>query len=493
MTAIKSIAGREKEVRLFEEVLHAKKAELIALYGRRRVGKTYLIREFFKNKPVLFFNTTGTKNAKLTTQLTHFTQEIARVFYSNLPLAPVESWDAAFNLLTRAIEEVSPKKIVVLFFDELPWMATPKSQLLEFLDYYWNQYWSRHANIKCFICGSSASWIIDKIVNNPGGLHNRLTRPALLIEPMNLIATKQLLASQGVKLTHKQILQIYMVTGGVPYYLSMVKKGQSAAQIINELAFGQHSLLLNEFEILFSSLFKNHELCEQIIKLIAETPYGISQQALFNKLGKNVKGKLGLSKLKELEDAGFILKLTPFQHKKKGVYYKVIDEYSLFYLKWIEPIKSTLIKSTLPPAYWEKQSQSPAWHSWSGIAFESICYKHLPQIASTLKIHCFYIPSTWRFTPKPKSEQEGAQIDLLFDRDDDSITLCEIKYTETPYKLDKTEAKKIHNRTRIFQQVTKTSKQLFFALISANGVADSIYRDDLINGVVCLDDLFTQT
>lgn len=493
MSTAKPIAGREKEIHLLEESLHSKKAELIALYGRRRVGKTYLIREFFKNKSVVFFNTTGTKNAKLSVQLAHFTQEIARVFYNNLPLAPAKNWDAAFHLLTRAIEEGADNKTIVLFFDELPWMATPKSHLLEMLDYYWNQYWSRYSNIKCFICGSSASWIIDKIVNNPGGLHNRLTRPALLIQPMNLFSTKQLLASQGINLSHKQILQLYMVTGGVPYYLSMAKNGQSASQIINELAFGQHGLLQNEFNILFASLFKNHELCEQMIKLIAESPYGISQQALFNKLGKNTQGKLGLTKLKELEDAGFIIKLTPFQNKKKGVYYKVIDEYTLFYLKWIEPIKSTLIKNTLPLAYWEKQSQSPAWHSWSGIAFESICYKHLPQIALTLKLFGFYVPSSWRFTPKPSSKQAGAQIDLLFDRDDDAITLCEIKYTDHPYQLDKAEAKKILNRMQVFQEITKTTKQLFFSIISANGMTNSLYTDDLITGLVTLDDLFHQT
>lgn len=484
------LIDRATEKEILTDLLESNRPEFLAIYGRRRIGKTFLIREFFKAKrTAIFFNVTGAKEGTLTEQISHFTKEMGSVFYHGASLKEEKSWDKTFERLTQAIKAIPQKKKIVMFFDECPWMATRKSKFLQNLDYYWNQHWSQDQRIKLIICGSSASWIIDKVINNKGGLHNRITRQ-LLLEPFDLYATKHFLSREGIRLTSRQILHLYMVTGGVPYYLSYVKKGLSATQIIEQLAFKKKSLLIDEFDNLFSSLFSQHETSVDIIRLIAQYRYGIGQEELFKKLPKNIKGKLGITKLKELEDAGFIMSFKPIFHQRRGIYYKLIDEYTLFYLKWLETAKRTLIKSSLPSGYWEKQQNSPTWFSWSGLAFESICYKHLNQIRRALGLNPAAIPSTWRYVPLIGSEEQGAQIDLLFDRDDDAITLCEIKYTEAPFTVDKQFFQQIKQKMAIFKKVTKTNKQLFFAMISASGIKQSIYSEELIDGVVTLENLF---
>lgn len=480
---------REEEQKILLDFLKSKRPEFLAIYGRRRVGKTYLVREFFLKKNAIFFNVTGEKDGALHDQISHFTKIIGDVFYHGISLQVMESWDKTFEVLTKAMEQIPKNKKIVLFFDEFPWMATRKSRLLQSLDYYWNQYWSTDKRIKLIICGSSASWIIDKIIRNRGGLHNRITRQ-IALEPFNLRDTKRFLNNNGILLNNKQIAQIYMLTGGVPYYLSLVKKGLSATQVIEDLAFKKKAPLLSEFDLLFSSLFNSFETNIAIIRAIASRRYGIGQQELFDQLDENIKGKKGLTKLKELEEAGFIMSFLPYQKKQKGIYYRVIDEYTLFYLRWIEPIKETLLKKGVSRGYWNTQQDSAAWHSWSGLAFESLCYKHLTQISNALNLSPLYLPYTWRYTPRKESKDQGAQIDLLFDRKDDSITLCEIKYTIAPFVFDKRSVKEINNKIDVFIKKTSTKKQIFLAMIASSGIKNNAYVDEYISQIVTLDDLF---
>ena len=484
-----SIIGREEETQELTHFLSSNVPEFLALYGRRRVGKTFLIRHFFEKQKALFFNITGTKNGPLKEQISHFVKEIGKIFYNGAHLKSSKNWDSTFGLLTDAFNMVPKTKKIVLFFDEFPWLATKNSRLLQTLEYYWNQHWSRDSRIKLIICGSSASWIVEKIINNKGGLYNRITRH-MYLEPFNLRNTKKFLNSLGIKLTHDQILQLYMVIGGIPYYLSKVEKGLSAAQNIERLAFQRKSFLLEEFNNLFSALFDNAEVYIQIIKLIGHHRYGIGQEDLLNQLEKKYQGKSGLKKLKDLQDTNFIIGFKSHFQKKKGIYYKLIDEYTLFYLDWIEPITSTLYTKSLMKGYWEKIYKSPAWQSWSGYAFESVCYKHLPEISHALRMSPTSIPNTWRYIPKKKTKDQGAQIDLLFDREDDAITVCEIKYTTLPYVIDKQEAAQLNNKISIFRKKTQTEKQIFLTIISANGLKKNIYSEEMVDGLVTLSDLF---
>lgn len=482
------IIGRKEEIGILKRFLESDQAEFLAIYGRRRIGKTFLIRSFFVDKSIIFFDITGTKDGLLSEQIKHFTKQIGNIFYNGAKLKAGKNWDETFDILTTAIKSVIDKK-VILFFDEFPWMATKNSRLLQGLDYYWNQHWSKNPKIKLAICGSSASWIIEKIVNNKGGLHNRLTHQ-INLEPFNLKDTKAFLNSRGIKLNNEQILPIYMVTGGVPYYLSKIEKGLSAVQNIEKLAFQRKSFLLEEFDNLFSSLFEDHETNIDLVRAIAKNRYGIGQEELLKRMGKALHGKSGLKKLKALQDANFIISFKPHLHSKKGIYYKVIDEYTLFYFYWIEPIRKTLLERSFSKGYWDKKYNSAEWYSWAGYTFESVCYKHISQISAVLDLSPTAISGTWRYVPKKGDEEQGAQIDLLFDRDDNAITICEIKYTDQAYSINKVYGEKLKKKIEVFKRITRSKKQIFLVLISANGLKETEYSKALVDKVVTLDDLF---
>src|SRR3990167_1549245 len=483
------IFGRQEETETLMTILQSKQPEFLALYGRRRIGKTYLIRQAFAKKNVIFFNATGMQGGSRRQQLSHFIDKLSEVFYHGAPLVVSENWSDAFKLLTKALKEQPKNRKIILFFDELPWMATKKSRLLETLEYYWNQYWSNDARIKLIVCGSSASWIIQKIINNKGGLHNRITHK-MPLEPFTLLETKQYLESRNIKLKNKQVLLIYMVTGGVPYYLSHVEKGLSAAQIVEKLAFTKKGILFEEFDNLFSSLFEHSDEYIKIIRAVSSARYGISQSELLNVLGPSAIGSVGLKRLQELEETGFIMSFMPYHHKRQGIYYRLVDEYSLFYLRWIEPIKTQVQRKDLGQDNWIAIQNSPAWNSWAGLAFESICYKHISMIRKALRIGPGAVADSWRYVPKKGEKEQGAQIDLLFDRQDDVITLCEIKYSDDAFVLTKEYTESLRRKMRVFKERTHTKKELFLSMIASSGLKNNFYADELISGIATLDDLF---
>lgn len=486
------LIGRDNQIKVLENILNSARPEFLAIYGRRRVGKTFLIREFFKNKnEIIFFNVSGTKGGILREQIRHFTQQMGLAFYNGAELKANKNWDQTFEQLTKAINTCSPNKKIILFFDELPWMATKNSRLLSMLDYYWNQHWSNYSNLKLIICGSSASWIIQKIIKSRGGLHNRITEK-IALEPFDLKDTEKFLNSLGVKLTHSQILLIYMAMGGIPYYLSKIKKGMSAAQTIELLAFSKKAFFLEEFDNLFASLFDDGDVYEKLIKIIGKTRYGIGQRRLLEMMGKALLGSGGVKKLRELEEAGFIESFKPLYHQKKGIYYRLIDEYTIFYLKWIEPIRDMLQSQSLETGNWQALQNTPEWHSWAGYAFEAVCYKHISAIRKALCLGPTALASSWRFSPHKNSKQPGAQIDLLFDRKDGAITLCEIKYTAEPFTLNRDYFEILQRKIKVFVDSTKIKKQIFLTMISASGIKPTIYSEEIVNGLVTLEDFFKE-
>ena len=400
-----------------------------------------------------------------------------------------KNWNQAFLTLSQAIKTVANDKKIVIFLDELPWMATQNSKLLNVLEYQWNQYWSDDARIKLIVCGSSSSWIVNKIIKDTGGFHNRVTRK-MHLSPLTLKETKIFLNQSGIKLNNSQILSLYMVTGGVPFYLTHVEKGLSATQIIENLAFRKNSFLLEEFQNLYASLFNESEDYIAILELISKAHYGISQVDLFAKLNKSLRGKRGLEILNDLIASDFIISFKSHFNKKRGIYYKIIDEYTLFYFQWIQPIKDMLQERSLETGNWQETQNSVEWSVWSGYAFEAVCYKHISQIRKCLNISANAVADTWRYVPIKKEENQGAQIDLLFDRKDDAITLCEIKFSNKPYVLSKKFSQDLRRKADVLQAQTGTHKQLFWVLISANGVKNNFYAEDFLSGIVTLEDLF---
>ncbi len=483
---MRKLVGRENEIKIFDRILSSRKAEFITVYGRRRIGKTYLVSEYFSNKG-LYFECTGIKDGKMRDQLMNFSEAFQQTFYPKLTLAAPKNWRQAFELLTNQIKDIPKDTKIILFFDELPWLATRRSKLLQELDYFWNKYWSRMDNVKLIVCGSAASWILDNLINAKGGLHNRITE-AIQLNPFTLGETKIYLETiLNMKLNALQILDLYMVMGGVPFYLGKLKKNKSVAQNINELCFSQDGMLNSEFSRLFKSLFDAYELNLRIVKAIAKFRYGISLAQLLKKIGKTAGGRF-TDRLRELEAAGFIEKILPYGRKQRDHYYRISDEYTMFYLNWIEGV---IGKIPADSNYWMDMSKSPAWNSWSGYAFEIVCHKHINKIISTLDIKgAGCLVSGWRHITNVGKDNQGAQIDLLLDRTDDAISICEIKYSIKEFSIDKPYAQKLLTKMSVFQNETGTNKQLFLVLITTSGLKRNIWSEDLVNEVVKLEDLF---
>jgi hypothetical protein len=486
------LVGRQEECKLLKAMFESDQAEFLALYGRRRIGKTYLIQHFFAGKKTPFLRVTGQKNGTLKEQIQGFTSAMSHTFYQNAEIKEKQNWFDAFESLHHCIQaNIKAHQKVVLFFDEFPWMVGRKSRLLETLEYYWNHYWSHDPRIKLIICGSSAAWIIRKIINQKGGLHNRITRK-IQLKPFKLREMKKFLHSKGVKLNHRQVTEIYMATGGVPYYLTSIMKGQTATQIIESLAFKNDGLLFKEFDNLFSSLFEDAQVYIDLLRIIGKNRHGIEQSNIIKQSKFVSNGGTAVKKLQELVETGFLIKFKSHFNKKKGIYYRLIDEYCYFYLSWIEPIKDTLLNESIDAGYWEHLRATPAWNAWAGYSFESVCYQHLSEIRQSLGLNPTAVPDTWRYLPKKDETIQGAQIDLLFDRRDGAINLCEIKYTEQPFVLDKAEAANLNNKMKVFVEKTKTQKQIFLTLITAQGLKSSLYSEEMIAQVVTLDDLFRE-
>lgn len=482
------ILCRKKEIEVLNKVCQSKEAEFLAIYGRRRVGKTYLIRKYFFSKKVKYFEIIGEKDAPLSEQLENFAVSFGKTFLSGISIKRPKNWKEAFELVYKQIKILPRNQKFVFFIDELPWLAGKKSRALQALDYYWNRYWSNMNNVILVVCGSAASWMLEHVINAKGGLHNRLTK-IILLKPFNLKGVKLFLEHRDIYLSEKQVLDLYMVFGGIPYYLNQIEKGKSAAQNVNKICFSEEGLLFSEFDRLFRSLFDHAELHKLLIRAISSKRYGISREELIH-LTKLTSGGTLNKRLNELQSAGFIQSFIPYGRKKKEYYYKVIDEYCYFYLQWVEPLRNRGIEAG--KSYWQTKSKTPQAMAWAGYAFENICFKHVNHIQDALELNAVSCEiGNFRFLPKQGEKDTGAQIDLLFDRDDGIVTLCEIKYCEKKYSIDKSYARKLLNKMEVFEKNCRSDKQIFFALISVIGLKPTIWSEDMIQNEVTLQDLFS--
>lgn len=482
------ILARNNEIKILEQFLDSNKSELMAVYGRRRVGKTYLIKNFFPEKDCKFFYVTGIEKGSYKVQRENFCRRLSEVFYNNAPLETPKDWHSVFALLNNTMKQLGNEKKIVIFFDEFPWMVTQKSQLLSVLEYYWNEYWSNQSNIKLIVCGSLASWIIKNLIHATGGLYQRVTY-RLKIEPFKLNQAKEFLLGKGISLTNRQLTSLYMAFGGIPLYLEQAQKGLSADQIIDKTCFNVNGLLFDELKELFKSLFKDADIYIKITKEIAKYRHGISKDEIAKKLKITRGGRLS-ERLEELVDTGFIISFVPYQNVQRGEYFKIIDEYTLFYFNWIAQNTKSIKLLEKPSGYWMELTKTGTYQSWKGYAFESICYKHISNIQAALSLSPSTLAYSWRYSAKRNKNDQGVQIDLLFERKDDAITLCEIKFTDSPYVIDKKYASVLETKKSVFVERTATKKQIFLSIISANGLVKNKYSTELVDSIVTLDDLF---
>lgn len=484
-----SIVGRKQERTVLGQIYNREDPDFLAVYGRRRVGKTYLIRNFFKNLPCIYLEITGLKDGSRREQIRLFLEKMKTVFSMEIPSPPPKSWLDVFQLLTVCIEKVPLKQKVLLFFDEMPWLAVPKSKFLQALDHFWNTQWQTRKNLKLVVCGSAASWMLKNLVHAKGGLHNRLTA-VMSLKPFCLEETEEYLHHRGVHFNRRQILELYMAFGGVPHYLNAIQKQLSPAQNINQIAFTKDGLLFTEFNNLFASLFDDSSAHIELIRLIARSREGIGREELLEKAKHSSSGGRFKNRLVELEEAGFISSFVPYMHRKKGTFYRIVDEYTLFYLQWIEPVANQLKVSLKNSNYWESKMQSQSWKSWSGYAFEAICFKHIEQIKMALGIRAIAAEiGSWRHISRRKKEA-GVQIDLLIDRADGIINLCEMKYWDGEFALTKSVAENLERKVEVYKREMRPRKTMLVTMITPDGVRKNEYASRVVASEVTLNDLF---
>lgn len=449
-----SLVGRQEEQAILQKALQSNEPEMVALFGRRRVGKTFLVRSTYTEK--ITFEITGIQNGNTREQLQHFIDRLNYYARPILPFKAPHNWQEAFQMLIIFLEQRMKGEKAIIFLDEFPWLAGRKSDFLKAFGLFWNS-WASQNNIVVVICGSAASWMIANVVRNKGGLHNRITR-RINLQPFNLYETEQFLKSRAINLDRYQILQIYMAMGGIPHYLKEIESGKTAIQNIDQICFSPQGFLREEFLELYPALFDNAENHIRIIRALATTWQGLTRKDILVKASMTDGGS-STRTLEELVNSGFVAAFYAFGKKKKELRYRLTDEYSLFYLKFIEE------KRGEGTGTWERLSQTQLWKSWSGYAFESICLKHVPTLKKALGITGVYTEASAYYL-KNSDFGRGIQIDLLIDRNDHAINIFEIKFYQSPFVLNKEQADDIRLKMAIFKSATATIKQLFFTLLT---------------------------
>ena len=480
-----NIIGREQEIEKLENYISSRKSEFIAIYGRRRVGKTFLVKELFENR--FAFRVTGKDNVTTKEQLASFS------FALNDQLgieADVTNWPEAFRLLQKALEKM-PDGTKIIFFDELPWFDTYASNFISALEHFWNDWAFYRSDIKLIACGSATTWMLNQVINSRGGLHNRITHN-ILLSPFTLHEVEEYFKSQGFYYERPEIIECYMAMGGVAYYLSLFETNKSVAQNIQQLCFTRGGELTEEFERLFNSLFKKADNHLAIVTALKNKGKGMTRLDLLDATGLANNGRFSQI-LKELEQCDFIRSYTPFGKSKKDMMYQLIDPFCLFYFKFMHN------KGAFLDNHWVKMQTTAEYESWCGHAFEIVCLHHINEIVKALGIDgCINTPCSWSYRPTTKvlADEEadedlkhGTQIDLLIDRSDRSISICEMKYCNGEYEISKAYDAHLAHRLKVFKKVTKTTKTLIPTFVTPHGLYNNMYARK-INRQVTGNDLF---
>jgi uncharacterized protein len=472
------IAGRQEEIALLQSLFEKNESSFVAVYGRRRVGKTYLIRQVYENEIV--FECSGLNQETTDPQLENFWITLTDLQPHKRPLPTPKTWLQAFSQLRTYLNTLQTDKKKVIFLDEIPWFETNRSGFLAALDNFWNMYCTKRKDIILVICGSAASWIIDKVINNRGGLHNRLTHRILLM-PLTLGETKAFFELKNVKLNLKDIAQIYMCVGGVPFYLKDIEAGDSVPLILNRLFYQKQAILKDEFANLYAALFKNNTVHEKIVEALSSKNKGLTRNEIIQETGINGGGGLTIV-LEELTQCGFIMPIYPINKAKDDCLYRLIDEYSLFYFKFLKDGKT---KSS-----WAQITESPVFKIWSGYAFENLCFKHTEQIKKAFGISGV-ITNEYSYVLKGKADQQGMQIDMIIDRADNCVNILEVKFYNTEYEVSETYARQLLHKATIFQERTRLKKNVFITMLTVFGVKKNEHYLMAVTNQLLIDDLFT--
>jgi len=472
------ITGRKEETALLKSMESFDRSVFVAVYGRRRVGKTFLIRSVFEGR--FAFQLTGIANLETAHQLVNFHAALVRHFPQFEDKSVAKDWFYALQQLTTALETLPASGKKILFLDELPWLDTPNSLFISALEHFWNSWASARTDIILVVCGSAASWMINQLINNTGGLYNRVTH-RIALEPFTLAECEAFFQAKLPGFDRYQLLQLYMVFGGIPFYLEAIDPRKSATQNINDLCFTQRGSLRSEFEKLYNSLFNKADRHIAVIEALAKKAQGLDRKALL-KAAKLPDGGNTSLVLKELEESNFIRRYNSFGKLKNNALYQLSDFYSLFYLKFIQ-------ENSRDENFWLKGSDTPEIRAWSGYAFEQVCLCHLRQIKHALGISSVQTQSSaW----SGSNGDEKAQIDLVIDRRDQVVNLCEMKFSIKSFTIDKEYAENLQRKIGLFREVTKTKKATWLTFISTFGITPNAYAQSLVHQSLGMNALFEE-
>ena len=467
--------GREEEKRILLSLLESEKSEFVAIYGRRRVGKTYLVRETFNYN--FAFQHTGLQGGSIHEQLEEFANSL--IMAGMKKVKRPKNWSQAFFMLEQYLSTIPNKKVI--FIDELPWLDTPNSKFVAALDHFWNGWATARKDIVLVVCGSATSWIIDKVVMNYGGLHNRLTEQ-IYLRPFTLRECEQYALEKNLGMSRRNILETYMVLGGIPFYWDMLRKDLSWAQNIDRMFFHPNAKMRNEFDALYKSLFRCPKSYIDVVSVLATKKIGMTRNEIMAALRGDSGGTLTKT-LRELEQCDFIRSYNSIGKAKKETVYQLIDNFTLFYFKFM--IDGTINAKD----YWSHVISKPVYNAWSGLAFERVCFQHIDQIKHALGISGV-ISNVYSWVYASKSpEERGTQIDMLIDRDDNIINLCEMKFSQGEYELTEKYDLELRNKIGTFQTKTKTRKGLSIVMITSYGLKRNTWANG-INAQITMDDLF---
>ena len=468
------IIGRNDELKDLEGYMHSGKPEFLVVYGRRRVGKTFLIREYFKDD--FFFSHTGLANGNTTVQLSEFNKSLRRV--RGEAHRNAVDWLDAFECLREHIEQAGPGR-KVLFIDELPWMDRQKSLLLPALEHFWNSWASGRNDVFLIVCGSATSWVIAKLLQNKGGLYGRITG-RLLVKPFTLKDCEAYYREAGIVFSRYQMIESYMIFGGIPYYLSLMKKELGFAHNVDRLYFREGGALRGEYELLYRSLFKNAEGHMAVVEALANKRSGLSREAVLK--GSKLTDGGGFTRiLRDLEQCGFIRRYTGYEKKSRDALYQLTDPFTFFHLRFIKD------SSTYDTPFWSAYTDDGGHRAWTGYAFEQVALAHIEQIKRKLQIGGVL---TRQYSWRSAKSQPGVQIDLVIDRNDGVINLCEMKYSRDEFEIDAVYGKQLQRRAEVFRRETGTKSALHTTFVTTYGLVRNAHAAN-IQSIVTMDELFT--
>ena len=466
------IIGREYEIEKINNCLESNHSQLIVIYGRRRIGKTFLVNRIFDGR--FAFKVTGAYNKSKDFQIQTFKDEFYRKGVKN---ENIKNWHDVFFQLREYIESLDSTEKQIVFFDEMPWMETNKSDFFDYFELFWNDFGCAKSNLILIVCGSSSSWICNRFFDNKGGLFNRHSL-RLFLEPFNLCETELFLKSKNIFWSRYDILQCFFATGGVPYYLDLLDKNESLSENIDNLFFRKRGLLWDEFDTLYGMLFKNEEIYKMLVETLSKKIYGMTRIEIAKETKLSENGFL-TKKLTDLINSGLVIKRTRNGVKKETVYI-LNDYYTLFYFKFIKN------HCGIDENFWKNSYNDRSRSTWCGMAFEKVCFDHINQIKNALGI-LGIISEEYSFYYN--DGEQGAQIDMVIERKDKTLTVCEIKFCSDAYLIDKDYDANIRNKLGVFERFTEGKKTLQFVMITTYPIKKGMYSS-IVNKNVTVDDLF---